>query len=159
MTTTSVARARAAFRERHISENYSGPLHLATIVGVSLLVALLIALMLENVTALEWMTIPTTFFYANFCEYLGQEGPMHHKTRFLGKIYEHHTIEHHSFFTDEATTYETTQDFKAILFSPVMLLFFHGCFALACRRGAVFPGVSKRLLPFCPDGNPVFPEL
>jgi hypothetical protein len=130
MTTTSVARARAAFRERHIPENYSGPLHLATIVGISLLIALLCALMLENVTVLEWMTIPTTFFYANFCEYLGQEGPMHHKTRFLGKIYERHTIEHHSFFTDEATTYETTQDFKAILFSPVMLLFFHGCFAL-----------------------------
>jgi hypothetical protein len=130
LTLQAVEQARAAFRERHISKHYSGPLHLATTVSISLLIALLCAAMLANVTALEWLTIPLTFLYANLSEYLGHKGPMHHKTRFLGPIFERHTIEHHAFFTDKAATYDTSQDFKAVLFPPTMLLFFNGCFAL-----------------------------
>lgn len=145
MTSATVAQARAAFRERHISENYSGPLHLATTVSLSLLIAALCMMLLENVTALEWLTIPLTFLYANLSEYLGHKGPMHHRTRFLGLIFERHTIEHHSFFTDEDTTFDTTQDFKAVLFPPIMLLFFNGCFALpvgALLYFLVSPNVS-----------------
>ena len=52
------------------------------------------------------------------------------KSRFLGLIFERHSIQHHAFFTDESFTYDTTQDFKAVLFPPIMLLFFNGCFAL-----------------------------
>ena len=130
MTLQTVEQARAAFRERHISQNYSGPLHLATTVSISLLIALLSAMMLEEVGSLEWLTIPLTFLYANLSEYFGHKGPMHHKTRFLGPIFERHTIVHHAFFTDEAATYDTTQDFKAVLFPPILLLFFNGCFAL-----------------------------
>lgn len=130
MTLQTVEQARAAFRERHISQNYSGPLHLATTISISLLIALLSAMMLEDVTPLEWLTIPLTFLYANLSEYFGHKGPMHHKTRFLGQIFHRHTVEHHAFFTDEASTFDTTQDFKAVLFPPVLLLFFNGCFAL-----------------------------
>ena len=130
MASQTVEQARAAFRERHISQNYSGPLHLATTVSISLFIALLSAMMLEDVTLLEWLTIPLTFLYANLCEYFGHRGPMHHKRRFLGKIFHRHTIEHHAFFTSEAATFDTTQDFKAVLFPPILLLFFNGCFAL-----------------------------
>ena len=130
MTPQSVEQARAAFRERHITAHYSGPLHLATTVSISLLIALLSAIMLEKVSPLEWLTIPLTFLYANLSEYLGHKGPMHHKTRFLGRIFERHTIEHHAFFTNEAATFDTSQDFKAVLFPPILLLFFNGCFAL-----------------------------
>lgn len=130
MAIQSVEQARAAYRERHISGKYSGPLHLATTVGVSVLIALLCAVMLEDVSPLEWLTIPLTFLYANLIEYAGHRGPMHRKTRFLEPIFERHTVQHHSFFTDEAATIDTTRDFKAVLFPPIMLLFFHGCFAL-----------------------------
>ena len=130
MTPDTVEQARAAFRERHVSQHYSGPLHLATTVSVSLLVAFLSAMMLEETSPFEWLTIPLTFLYANLSEYLGHRGPMHHKTRFLGLIFRRHTIEHHAFFTNEAATYDTTQDFKAVLFPPIMLLFFNGCFTL-----------------------------
>ncbi len=130
MALDTVEQARAEYRERYISQHYSGPLHLATTVGVSLLIALLSAMMLEMISPLEWLTIPLTFLYANLCEYLAHRGPMHNKTRFLGPIFRRHTLEHHTFFTDEAATYDTTQDFKAILFPPIMLLVFNGCFAL-----------------------------
>ena len=130
MALQTVEEFRAAYRERYISQHYSCPLHHATKVSVSLLIALLSALMLEEISPLEWLTIPLTFLYANLCEYLGHRGPMHNKTRFLGLIFRRHAIEHHSFFTDEVASYDTTQDFKAVLFPLIMLLFFNGCFAL-----------------------------
>ena len=130
MPSSPVNLARQAFRERRIGPRYSGPLHLATTVGVSLSVAILSALMLKDVTLMEWLTIPFTFLYANVSEYLGHRGPMHHKTRFLTKVFERHSIEHHSFFTDVAATFDSSKDYKAVLFPPILLIFFIGGFAV-----------------------------
>lgn len=130
MSLQTVEQARAAFRERHIPENYSGPLHLATTISVSLAIALLCALLLEAVRPSEWLTIPLTFLYANLSEYLGHRGPMHHKTRFLTAVFERHSVQHHSFFTDEAASYDSSRDFKAVLFPPILLVFFIGFFTI-----------------------------
>ncbi len=130
MAASAVETARSAFRERRIGPRYSGPLHLATTTSVSLLVALASALMLDDVRPLEWLTVPLTFLYANLSEYLGHRGPMHHKTRFLTKVFERHSIEHHSFFTHEAATFDSSQDYKAVLFPPILLFFFIGGFAI-----------------------------
>ena len=130
MSSSAVSIARNAFRERRIGPGYSGPLHLATTVSVSLLVAVSSLLMLENIRPLEMLTIPLTFLYANLSEYLGHRGPMHHKTRFLSKVFERHSIEHHSFFTDEAATFDSSRDYKAVLFPPILLVFFIGGFAI-----------------------------
>ncbi len=130
MIPETVRQARTAFRERRISPGYSGPLHLATTIGISALIASTSALLLEDVLPLEWLTVPLTFLYANVSEYLGHRGPMHHKTRLLGGVFQRHTIEHHSFFTNEAATFESTQDYRAVLFPPILLVFFFGCFAL-----------------------------
>ncbi len=86
--------------------------------------------MLDDVSPLEWLTIPLTFLYANLSEYLGHRGPMHHKTRFLTKVFERHALEHHAFFTDEAATFDSSQDYKAVLFPPILLFFFIGGFAI-----------------------------
>ena len=130
MELQTVKQARAAFHERHASKYYSGPLHLATTVGISLLVASMSAMMLDKVSPLEWMTVPLTFLYANLIEYLGHRGPMHHKTRFLSEVFKRHSIEHHSFFTNEAATFDSSRDYKAVLFPPILLAFFLGCFAM-----------------------------
>lgn len=130
MPQPGVAEARAAFRERYVAPGYSGPLHLATTITVSLSAALLCLFMLENIRPLEWLTIPLTFVYANVSEYLGHRGPMHHRKRFLSAVFQRHSVEHHAFFTDEVATFDSTRDYKAVLFPPVLLLFFIGCFAL-----------------------------
>ncbi|HEX9853179.1 MAG TPA: sterol desaturase family protein [Woeseiaceae bacterium] len=129
MTQSAINEARAAFRERRVGPGYSGPRHLATTTTVSLGVALLCAFTLDDVRPLEWLTIPLTFVYANLSEYLGHRGPMHHRKRFLGAVFQRHSIEHHAFFTDEAATFDSSRDYKAVLFPPVLLLFFIGCFA------------------------------
>ena len=129
MIPESVAQAREDFRQRRISPRYSGPLHLATTIGISSAIAVLSIVMLDNVQPLEWLTVPLAFLYANLSEYLGHRGPMHNKTRFLAGIYHRHTVEHHSFFTNEAATFESSQDYRAVLFPPILLIFFFGAFA------------------------------
>ena len=130
MTPESVARARTEFRENRIPGRYSGPVHLATIIGFSVLVAAVSLVMLEEVYALEWLTIPLTFLYCNLAEYLGHRGPMHHKMRLLTGIFQRHTVEHHSFFTDETISFDSPRDYRAVLFPPVLLAFFFGFFAV-----------------------------
>ena len=130
MTTESVARARAAFRQNRIPENYSGPLHLATVISFSLLVAAVSFAMLEDIKPAEWLTIPLTFLYSNIAEYLGHRGPMHNRTRFFAGIFQRHTVEHHSFFTDEAISFDSPRDYRAVLFPPILLVFFFGFFAV-----------------------------
>ena len=130
MVPESVIRARTAFREKRIPESYSGPIHLATVIGFSVLVAAASLAMLEDVKPTEWLTIPLTFLYSNLAEYLGHRGPMHHKTRLLAGIFQRHTVEHHSFFTDEAICFESTRDYRAVLFPPILLVFFFGFFAV-----------------------------
>ena len=130
MIPEKVREARTKFRKDHKTDSYSGRLHLTVTLIVTLSVAGFCGVMLDRVTTLEWLTIPIVFLYANLSEYLGHKGPMHHPTRFLRLLYNRHTLEHHSFFTPDATTIESAKDFKAIMFPPVMLLFFFGCFAL-----------------------------
>ncbi len=130
MIPEKVRQAREKFHKDHNTENYSGSLHLVATLVVTVSVVGFCGAMLDHVTALEWSTVPVVFLYANLSEYLGHKGPMHHPTRFLRLIYERHTLEHHSFFTQDATTIQSAKDFKAIMFPPIMLLFFFGCFAL-----------------------------
>ncbi len=130
MTPTTVDKARQDFRARRIPDGYSGPRHLATTVSLSLLVAVASVVMLNDVRPLEWLTVPLTFLYANLSEYLGHRGPMHHKTRLLKAVFVRHTIEHHSFFTNEAPSFDSTRDYRAVLFPPVLVIFFLAAFAV-----------------------------
>ncbi len=74
--------------------------------------------------------MPVVFIYANLVEYLGHRGPMHHPVRGLRLVYHRHTKQHHRFFTDRNMTFDSSRDFKAVLFPPVMILFFLGGFGL-----------------------------
>ena len=130
MIPESVAQARAEFRKRRISPRYSGPLHLATTISISALIAIASALLLQDVRPLEWLTVPLTFLYANLSEYLGHRGPMHHRTRLMTGVFQRHTLEHHSFFTNEAATFESSRDYRAVLFPPVLVIFFIGVFTV-----------------------------
>ena len=86
--------------------------------------------MLGDVRPVEWLTVPLTFLYCNLAEYLGHRGPMHKKTRSLAGVFQRHTAEHHSFFTDESMSFESPGDYRAVLFPPILLLFFFGFFAI-----------------------------
>ena len=118
---------RENYRAREIGPHYRGWLHFAfTSVGSLTVIAVGIA-NVKGPTALDLLTVPATFLFANFAEYFGHKGPMHHAYGRL--LFQRHTREHHHFFTHEAMAYESSRDFKMVLFPPVMLFFFLGVIA------------------------------
>jgi hypothetical protein len=120
----SLEHYREQYREQFIGPRYSGWAHFAFTVSASLALIIFSALQLHAVQTLEWLTIPLTFIYANFAEYFGHRGPMHHPRKFLGKIFERHTRQHHRFFTESAMAFDSSRDFKAVLFPPILVFFF-----------------------------------
>jgi hypothetical protein len=125
-----VAAYREHYRSEHIPARYSGPLHLAFTSLGSLAVIVICVAALDGVTPWEWLTVPATFLYANLAEYLGHRGPMHHPFRGLRMIFVRHACQHHRFFTDRAMQFDSSRDYRAVLFPPVLMVFFLTAFAL-----------------------------
>lgn len=130
-----VERFREEFRREGIGARYTGWGHFAFTSLGSLAVVVLALSRLGGVSPVEWLMVPGTFLVANVVEYFGHKGPMHHPVRGLGLLYQRHTRQHHRFFTHEAMAYESSRDFKMVLFPPVLLLFFLG--AIATPLGAL----------------------
>ena len=124
----SVAEARAEARA-DIGPLYSGIAHFAFVNAFALAI---IAYATTRLHAPRWslLTVPLTFLYANYVEYRAHKGPMHHRTRGLGLVFERHTLMHHQVFTQDDMRAGSTRDFKLVLFPPVLLIFFFGFFAL-----------------------------
>jgi hypothetical protein len=130
-----VARFRTGYRQTEPGRHYLGWAHFAFTSLGSLSVIVFSLSRLSGVRPLEWLTVPASFLVANAAEYFGHRGPMHHRTRGLGLVYRRHTQQHHHFFTHEAMAYESSHDFRMVLFPPVLLLFFLG--AIATPLGAL----------------------
>jgi len=124
-----VEKFRIDYRRENVGPRYNGWLHFAFTSAGSLAVLALAASRVHDVSALEWLTVPIAFLFANVCEYFGHKGPMHRPKRGMAILFQRHTREHHHFFTHDAMAYESSRDFKMVLFPPVMLFFFLGVIA------------------------------
>lgn len=131
----ATAAFRAQHRERHIGPRYRGWLHFATTTVGALAAVGFAVVMVDAPSAAELLAVPVSFLIANVGEYLGHRGPMHHRRRGMGILYERHVRQHHRFYTHESMAAESPRDFQMVLFPPVMLLFFLG--ALAVPIGAL----------------------
>lgn len=90
--------------------------------------------------------VPATVLVANAVEYLAHRGPMHHRRRGLTALHTRHSGRHHRYFTAEQMHFETSDDFHAVLFPPVLLLFFGGItVALGCVVALVLPRPAAAL--------------
>lgn len=124
------AEYRDRFREEEISNHYRGWPHFAfTSLGSASVIAYAVY-SLSAVTVLEFLVVPFTFLFANLVEYRVHRGPMHHPAKGpLRLLYKRHTLQHHRFFTEDSMEHEGSRDFAAVLFPPIMLIFFLGCIA------------------------------
>ena len=130
MAAEAVAAFRGPYRQEHVPPGYRGSRHLLFTFGIGGASLVAAVLQLEQVRPLEWLAIPLTFLYANFAEYWGHRGPMHHLKRGLGLVYERHTRQHHRFFTDRHMELDGWRDLRAVLFPPILMVFFLAAFAL-----------------------------
>lgn len=143
-TEAKVFEFRSRYRESRISNIYRGWLHFAFTSLVSIAVIGYAIYSISAPQTVELLLVPVTFVFANFVEYRVHRGPMHHKNAVLGLLYKRHTLEHHRFFTDEHMEHEGSRDFAAVLFPPIMLIFFLG--GIATPIGAlVFLYASSNL--------------
>jgi small-conductance mechanosensitive channel len=129
VTADAVSAFRDRYRREYIPPRYRGWLHAVFTFGVGGCVLVACIAQLEQVQPLEWLTVPLAFLYANLAEYWGHRGPMHHLTRGLRLVYERHTRQHHRFFTQEAMPIDEMRDLRAVLFPPVLMIFFIAAFA------------------------------
>lgn len=126
---------REEYRQQRISPRYRGGLHLAFTSFGALLAVIYALLQVEDASGSELLVVPLAFLLANFVEYRVHRGPMHHRKKPLALLFERHTLEHHRFFTNTHMQLESSRDFAALLFPPVMLGFFLG--GIAAPIGAL----------------------
>jgi hypothetical protein len=127
--TSAVQTFRDDYRAKNVGPLYNGWLHFSFTSLASLAVIAFAVTRVHDVHTVEWLVVPFTFLFANFAEYRGHRGPMHEPMRGVRILFQRHTREHHHFFTHEAMTYDSSRDFKMVLFPPVMLVFFLGVVA------------------------------
>ncbi len=130
METIQTKTFREQYRSAEIGKNYSGKLHFwfTTLWCLGLIATCI--LFIHRPTWKEWLIIPLGFLYINFVEYIGHKGPMHHRKKYLEKVFIRHSLQHHRFFTKENMSFDSSLDVKAVLFPPVLLLFFFFAFTL-----------------------------
>jgi hypothetical protein len=115
---------RERFREENIGKNYSGKLHFVFITVWCLAGISVCVFYIHQPTWKQVLIIPLTFLYTNLFEYIGHRFPMHHQYQSLKAVFKRHTVQHHHFFTNEHMNCDSVNDFKIILFPPVLLIFF-----------------------------------
>jgi sterol desaturase/sphingolipid hydroxylase (fatty acid hydroxylase superfamily) len=121
-----VAAFRTRYREQHVGAGYRGWLHVA-VTSLGSLAAIAFAISRVRAPTLgQLAALPVFFLIANLGEYFGHRGPMHHRKRGLGLVFERHALQHHRFYTRDAMAADSPLDFKMVLFPPVMLVFFLG---------------------------------
>lgn len=119
---------RARYRTDSIEWSYRGWRHFAVTNGMVATAVIACALQLDAVQPWEWWSVPATALYANLAEYLGHRFVMHRPRSGFGLIYRRHVKQHHRFFTDAAMAVDSSRDFKAVLFPPILIGLFLGGF-------------------------------
>src|SRR5258708_14037138 len=75
---------------------------------------------IHDVTLLEWLTVPLTFFFTNVFEWAVHKFIMHRPVNIKGlrSIYERHTLNHHQFFTDEEMRFGDHKNWRVTPLPP-----------------------------------------
>lgn len=116
--------AREKFRAKYragVSKNYSGFLHLFTVlIGASTLIWLGVSQLVDFHWTQLWFVVAVYIIY-NWCEWASHKYWGHEKTKLFKFFYQRHTGDHHTFFVDHAMEYEMILDWRVVIF-PVALL-------------------------------------
>lgn len=116
---------RSQYRDRIVGW-YSGWIHVAAILLIGALAIKIYISNLNDVTIVEWLTIPIVLILCNFFEWFIHLHVMHRPLRFPGlrAVYTRHTLMHHQFFTEEEMRFAHSHDWRVTFFPPYALIVF-----------------------------------
>jgi hypothetical protein len=116
---------REDYRRSLLPKGYHGIRHAALVIGAGAAMLIAAALQLTADDLLHyWWVIPVSLVVANIVEYLVHRHIMHKEVPGLRAMYERHTRRHHRYFTIGDPELTGQNDLHAVLFPPVLLLFF-----------------------------------
>jgi hypothetical protein len=114
---------RADFRRR-ISPWYSGPVHVLLIYAIGGATIWYAVGHIHAPSWQEWLVVPVVLLLCNVFEWALHRFIMHRPIKGFMGIYKRHTLAHHQFFTDREPTYDSTRDYRIVLFPPYALITF-----------------------------------
>jgi hypothetical protein len=123
-----------AFRARYragIHPWYNAWLHGGFVLCYGLAVLAFFAAQLQQVRALEWLTVPLALAFFNWGEYTVHRKLGHEKHRFSALFYQRHTGDHHSFFVAGKMRFETARDWRVIFFPAWLIVLYSGALFIA----------------------------
>lgn len=109
-------------------------LHLGFNFGVLLVLIMVHFSFVDNWNIYSFIALMGIFIFGNITVWFVHKFPLHHRLKFWSFPYEAHTVEHHRYFTADAITYDSYQDYVAIFF-PSMVI---ASFALLAQPGIYF---------------------
>lgn len=118
----AVEQFRARYRAQ-ISPRYSGPLHALWVAAVGIAAIIYSAGQLHAVTTAEWLVLLLALLVGNVGEYSIHKKLGHQKRQGPGRLfYQRHTGDHHSFFTEEQMLWDSSRDWRVVLFPPWLIV-------------------------------------
>ena len=78
---------------------------------------------IENVSMLEWLTVPLVFLVTNWFEWDLHKNFMHQQSsiKALQIIHRYHMLNHHQYFTDEDMHFHDHRDWRITIFPPYVI--------------------------------------
>lgn len=116
----------AGFRSKYRREmdtNYSGWFHLSSVVLISLFAATYCVVQIDQPDAMDWLVIPLGIVAYNLVEYVSHRWAGHLKTPLTKMFYKRHTGDHHSFFSAPLLSFESSKDWRIVLFPTYLTAF------------------------------------
>jgi Fatty acid hydroxylase superfamily len=116
------AKFREAYRARIVGW-YNGYFHAFLVFATGLSVLYVCMRHIENVSWLEWLTVPLVFLLANWFEWDLHKNFMHQQSKIkaLQIIHRYHMLNHHQYFTDEDMHFHDHRDWRITIFPPYVI--------------------------------------
>lgn len=109
---------------RSINPNYSGIRHCAMVVIIGIAACFFCVSFIENPSLTDWIAVPVAIVLVNFAEYFAHRWLGHKKTKLGRFFYQRHTGDHHSFFVEHDMNFESTRDWRVVLFPTYLIAIF-----------------------------------
>lgn len=123
MTLEAMLKFRSKYRS-NISSLYSGYLHMLFVLSVGVAVVAFSLYQVDDALWTQWLVFPLTMLVVNFAEYAAHRWLGHRKTKFGKLFYQRHSGDHHTFFLPQAMPYESTNDWRVVLFPGYLIIAF-----------------------------------
>ncbi len=101
---------------------YSPYGHLAGTVGIGVVAVVICISQLRAPTALELLTIPISFVFANLVEWIAHKHLMHRRRRFFRVLFDRHTPEHHRVYHKGAMAMKSPRELRLVLIPAMGVL-------------------------------------